>query len=82
MSFSLTYGSPQVSCIKRAEIYFGGRTAGLIEKFWTFCVLSITVSETVMVETIPYSNIGLTHCFWICKMAAGLGPHFLLTSIL
>ena len=26
------------------------------------CILVMTVSETVMVETIPYSNIGLTHC--------------------
>ena len=42
----------------------------------------MTVSETVIVETIPYSNIGLTYCLQICKMVVGLGPHFLLTNIL
>ena len=26
------------------------------------CIFVMTVSETIMVETIPYSNIGLTHC--------------------
>ena len=42
----------------------------------------MTDSETVMVETISYSNVGLTHCLWICKMVVGLRPHFLLTNIL
>ena len=48
MSLSLTYGSPEASCNKRADTYLG--------------ILVMRVSETVMVETIPYSNIGLTHC--------------------
>ena len=34
----------------------------LMKEFWTLCIFVMTVSETVMVETIPYSNIGLTHC--------------------
>ena len=50
------------SCIKRADTYFGRRSASQIKEFWTLCILLMTVSETVMVETIPYSNIGLTHC--------------------
>ena len=29
-----------------------------MKEFWTLCILVMTVSETVMVETIPYSNIG------------------------
>ena len=62
VSLSLTYGSPEASCNKRADTYFGRRSASLIKEFWTLCILAITVSETVMVETIPYSNIGLTHC--------------------
>ena len=69
------------SCIKRADTYFGRRSTSQIREFWTLCILLMTVSETVMVETIPYSNIGLTHCLWICKMVWGLGPHFLLTNI-
>ena len=71
MSLSLTYGSLEASCNKRAETKFGRRSASLMMD-----------SETVMVETIPYSNIGLTHCLQICKVVAGLGPHFLLTNIL
>ena len=63
MSISLTYGSPEVSCNKRADTYFGRRSASLMKKeFSTLCILVMTVSETVMVETITYSNIGLTHC--------------------
>ena len=62
MCLSLTYGSPEASCIKRADTYFGRRSASQIKEFWTLCILLMTVSETVMVETIPYSNIGLTHC--------------------
>ena len=34
----------------------------VMKEFWTLCIFVMTVSETVMVETIPYSNIGLTHC--------------------
>ena len=56
MSLSLAYGSPEASCIKGADTYFG-RSASLTKKFWTLCVLLMTDSETVMVETIPYSNI-------------------------
>ena len=62
LSLSLTYGSPEVSCIKRADTYFGRRSASVIKEFWTFCILLMTDTETVMVETIPYSKIGLTHC--------------------
>ena len=63
MSLSLTYGSPEASCNKRADTYFGRRSASLMKEFWTVCIFVMTVSETVMVETIPYSNIGLTHLF-------------------
>ena len=62
MSLSLTYGSPEASCNKRADTYLGRRSASLMKEFWTLCIFVVTVSETVMVETIPYSNIGLTHC--------------------
>ena len=63
MSLSLTYGSPEASCKKRADPYFGRRSASLMKKFWTLCIFVMTVSEIlVMAETIPYSNIGLTHC--------------------
>ena len=62
MSLCLTYGSPEASCNKRADTYIGRRSASLMKEFWTLCIFAITVSETVMVETIPYSNIGLTHC--------------------
>ena len=51
--------SPDASCIKRANTYFGRRSASLIKEF---CILLMTDSETVMVEATPYSNIGLTHC--------------------
>ena len=82
ISRSLTYGSPEASCNKRADTYLGRRSANLMKDFWTLCIFVMTVSETVMVETIPYSNIGLTHCLQICKMVSGLGHHFLLTNIL
>ena len=62
MSLSLRYGNPEASCNKRADTYFGSRSASVIKEFWTLCTFVMTVSETVMVETIPYSNIGLTHC--------------------
>ena len=62
MCLSLTYGSPEASCSKRPDTYFGRRSASLMKEFWTLCILVMTVSETVRVETIPYSNIGLTHC--------------------
>ena len=60
MSLSLTYGSPEASCNKRAVTYFGRRSVSLMKEY--FCIFVMTVSEIVMVETIPYSNIGLTHC--------------------
>ena len=62
MSLSLTYGSPEAPCNKRAHTYFLRRSASLMKEFWTLCILVMTVSETVMVETITYSNIGVTHC--------------------
>ena len=62
MSLSLTYRSSKASCNKRADTYFGRQSASLMKEFWTLCILVTTVLETVMVETIPYSNIGLTHC--------------------
>ena len=40
MSLSLTYGSPEASCNKRADTYFGWRSASLMKEFWTplyFC---------------------------------------------
>ena len=76
MSLSLTHRSLEASCIKWAETYFGRRSASLIKEFWTLGILSLTVSEPVMVETIPHSNIGLSHCLWICKMVVGLGTLF------
>ena len=62
MSLSLTYGSPEALCNKRADTYFGRRSASLMKELWTLCILVMTVSETVMVEIIPYSNTGLTQC--------------------
>ena len=62
MGLSLTFGSPEASCNKRAETYFGMRSASLMKEFWTLCIFVMTVSETVIAETIPYLNIGLTHC--------------------
>ena len=61
MSLSLTYGSPEPSCNKRADTYSGRRSPSLIKEFWTLCILLMTDSETVVVKTIPHSNIGLTH---------------------
>ena len=62
MSLSLTYGSSEASCNKRAHTYFGRPSTSLMTDFWTLCILVMTVSETVMVETILYSTIGLKHC--------------------
>ena len=60
MSLSLTYGSPEASSNKRADTYFGRRSDSLMKEFWwTLCILVMTVSEPIMVETIPYLNIGL-----------------------
>ena len=62
MSLSLTYESPEALCIKQADTHFGRRNGSLIKELWTLCILLMTDSETVMVETNPYSNIGLMHC--------------------
>ena len=35
MSLSLTYGSPEALFVKRADTYFGRRSAGLMKEFWT-----------------------------------------------
>ena len=59
---TLTYGSLEASCNKRADTYFGRQSAGLMKEFGTLCIFVMTVSETVIVETIPHSNIGVTHC--------------------
>ena len=53
-----------------------------MKEFWTLWSLLMTVSETVIVETIPYSNIGLTRCKSIKWLWGLIGPHFLLTNIL
>ena len=56
---SLFQGNSGASCIKRADTYFGRRSASLIKEFWILCILLMTV----MVGTIQYSsNICLTHC--------------------
>ena len=39
MSLSLTYGSPEASCNKRADTYFGWQSASLMKEFWTLCIL-------------------------------------------
>ena len=39
ISLSLTYGSPEASCYKRADTYFGRRSASLMKEFWTLCIL-------------------------------------------
>ena len=62
ISLSFTYGSPEASCKNRADTYLGRRSASLMKEFWTLYIFVMTVSETVMVETIPYSNIGPKHC--------------------
>ena len=41
MSLFLTYGSPEASCNKRADTYFGRRSASLMKEFWTLCILVI-----------------------------------------
>ena len=51
MSLSLTYGSPEASCNKRTDTYFGRRSASLMKEFWILRILVMAVSETVMVET-------------------------------
>ena len=76
MSLSLTYGSPEVPCNnnKRADTYFGRRSASLMKEFWTLCILVMTVSETVMVETIPYLVLHIVCGF--AKWLRDLDPIF------
>ena len=76
MSLSLTYGSPEASCNKRAHTDFGRRSDSLMKEFWTLCISVMTVSETVMVETIPYSNISLNIVSRFVKWFRDLGPTF------
>ena len=38
------------------------------------------LSEMVMVESEPYSNIGQRHCLYIWIRVAGIWPHFLLLT--
>ena len=61
-SLSLTYGKPEVSCNSLVDMNLGKQSARLMKEFCNFCSLVMTVSETVIVEITPYSNIGLTHC--------------------
>ena len=61
-SLSLTYDKPKVSCNILVDMCLGKRSASLMKEFCNFCCLMMTVSETVIVEITPYSNIGLTHC--------------------
>ena len=61
-SLSLTYGEPEISCNSLVDTHLGKRSASMMKEFCNFCSLVMTVSETVIVEITPYSNIGLTHC--------------------
>ena len=45
MSLSLTNGSPEASCNKRANTYFGRRSASLMKEFSTLCILVMTVPK-------------------------------------
>ena len=57
------YGKPEVSSNSLMDIYRGKRSASLMKEFCNFCSFVMKVSETVIVEIAPYSNIGLTHLF-------------------
>ena len=61
-SLSLTYDKLEVSCNSLVDMYQGKRSASLMKEFCNFCSLVMTVSEMVIVEITPYSNIDLTHC--------------------
>ena len=39
MSLSLTSGSPEASCNKRANTYFGRRSTSLIKELWALFIL-------------------------------------------
>ena len=76
MSLSLTYESPEASCNKRADTYFGRQSASLMKEFWTLCIFVMTVSETVMVETIPIRILVLHIVCRFVKWFQDLGPTF------
>ena len=38
MSLSLTYGSPEATCNKRADTYFGRQSDSLMKELWTLCI--------------------------------------------
>ena len=59
---SLTYGKPEVSCNSLVDMFLGKRGASQMKESCNFCILVMTVSETVIVEITPNSNIGLAHC--------------------
>ena len=61
-SLSLTYGKPEVSCYSLVVMYLGKRSASLMKEFCNFSHLVMTISEMVIMEITPYSNIGLSHC--------------------
>ena len=76
MSLSLTYGSSEASCNKKTDTYFGRRGASLTKEFWTLCILVMTVSEAVMVKTIPYSMSVLHIVCRFVKLLCDLDPTF------
>ena len=45
MSLSLTYGSPEASCNRRANTYFGRQSVGIKKEFWTLCIFFMTNGE-------------------------------------
>ena len=61
-SLSLTYGKPDISCNSLVVMYQGKRSASMMKEFCNFLNLMMTLSEIVIVEITPYSNISLTHC--------------------
>ena len=62
MSLSLTYGSSQTSCNRQADTYFGRGSASLMKEFWTLRIFLNDGIRNSYGKTIPFSNIGLTHC--------------------
>ena len=66
MSLFLTYGSPEVSCNKRADTYFGRRSTSLMKEFWTLCILLMTDSETLMGRNNPI------FAYWFCTLFVDL----------
>ena len=56
MSLSLTYGSPEASCIKRADKDFGRRSASLIKEFWALCIFLLG-GQIKLVNFVPESIV-------------------------